>query len=425
MYETIVFDLDGTLLDTLDDLCGAVNYALRTFGYPERSKAQVQSFIGDGIVKLIERAVGKEDNRFDEILSTFKAYYKAHCADKTKPYPQILAMLKALKAQGKKTAVLSNKADFATQALAKQYFGDLLDGALGENEALGIAKKPAPDGLNALLEKLGADKKTCVYVGDSDVDIQTAKNAGVDCISVTWGFRDSAFLKANGATALIDTPLQLLRLCQKPHFENVEKRIGNTPLVRLKNIEKQYGLTAQVYAKIEGQNAGGSIKDRAALAMMDDAEKTGKLQKGGCVIEATSGNTGIALALVAKSREYKAIIVMPDTMSEERREMLKAYGAELVLTDGSKGMQGAVDEAARLARQTPNSVLAGQFDNPANAAAHYQTTGPEIYTQLDGAVDILIAGVGTGGTITGTGKFLPSTVSVLVISPNRSSYSLI
>ena len=423
MYETIVFDLDGTLLDTLDDLCGAVNYALRSFGYQERTKAQVQSFIGNGIVKLMERAVGQKDARFDEILGTFKAYYKEHCADNTKPYPHILTLLKILKAQGKKTAVLSNKADFATQALAKQYFGDLLDVAMGENEPAGIAKKPAPDGLNAVLAKLGADKKTCVYVGDSEVDIQTAKNAGVDCVSVTWGFKDKAFLQANGAQILIDEPFALLQVCQDVCFDNVESKIGNTPLVRLKNIENALGLHARLYAKMENNNVGGSIKDRAALYIINDAEQTGKLQKGGTVIEATSGNTGIALALVAKSRGYKAVIVMPDSMSEERRALLKRYGAELVLTDGKKGMQGAVDEAARLVQQISNSILAGQFDNPANARAHYQTTGPEIDNQLQGAVHMLVAGVGTGGTITGIGKYLkekrPQT-QVIAVEPKKS-----
>ena len=205
--------------------------------------------------------------------------------------------------------------------------------------------------------------------------------------------------------------------------ENIEKTIGNTPLVRLQNIEKKYGLKAKLYAKVEGKNAGGSIKDRVAKYMLDDAEKSGALKKGGTVIEPTSGNTGVGLALVCASRGYQAVIVMPDTMSIERRKLISAYGAKVVLTDGKKGMQGAVDKANELCAKTPNAVIAGQFDNPANPKAHYETTAPEIYDALDGKVDAFLAGVGTGGTITGVGKYLKERIAgvkVYAIEPASS-----
>ena len=213
MYEFIVFDLDGTLLDTLDDLTSAVNAALTAYQLPKRTREEVRGFIGNGIVKLMERAVGEnvlQDTTFNEVLTAFKEYYKAHCADETKPYDGVMELLQELKARGVKTAVLSNKADFAVKLLAKEYFGDLLEEAVGENEAAGIRKKPAPDGLFAVMEKLGAAKNNTVYIGDSEVDIQTAKNAGVDCISVTWGFKDREFLAENGAKILINSPMEIL-----------------------------------------------------------------------------------------------------------------------------------------------------------------------------------------------------------------------
>ncbi len=206
-------------------------------------------------------------------------------------------------------------------------------------------------------------------------------------------------------------------------MNNVEKLIGNTPLVELKKIQEKYALKGKIFAKLEWYNPAGSIKDRVAKAILDDAERSGKLQKGGTVIEATSGNTGIGLALVAAARGYKAVIVMPDSMSVERQKLIKAYGAEVVLTSGALGMQGAVDKAEELQRQTPNSVIAGQFENPANANVHYQTTGREIHAQTVGKTDIFVAGVGTGGTITGVGKYLkeqnPKT-RVVAVEPQSS-----
>lgn len=206
-------------------------------------------------------------------------------------------------------------------------------------------------------------------------------------------------------------------------MNGVEKLIGNTPLVELKKIREKYALCGKIFAKIESYNPAGSIKDRVAKAIVDDAEKTGRLKTGGTVIEATSGNTGIGLALVAASRGYKAVIVMPDSMSVERQKLIKAYGAEVVLTSGEQGMQGAVERAEQLHRETPNSIVAGQFENPVNAAVHYQTTGREIHAQTLGKTDIFVAGVGTGGTITGAGRFLkeqnPST-RVVAVEPQSS-----
>ena len=206
-------------------------------------------------------------------------------------------------------------------------------------------------------------------------------------------------------------------------MNSVEKLIGNTPLVELKKLQEKYALKGKIFAKLEWYNPAGSIKDRVAKAIVDDAEKSGKLQKGGTVIEATSGNTGIGLALVAAARGYKAVIVMPDSMSVERQKLIKAYGAEVVLTDGALGMQGAVDKAEELHKQTPNSIVAGQFENPANAEAHYQTTGREIHAQTVGKTDIFVAGVGTGGTITGVGRYLkeqnPKT-RVVAVEPQSS-----
>ena len=214
MYETIIFDLDGTLLDTLDDLTDATNAALEKFGLKSRTRDEVRAFVGNGIAKLIERAVGPEGrDKHAEVLAEFKRYYAAHCADKTAPYEGILSLLQALQAQGIKTAVVSNKADFAVKSLAKTYFDGLLLAAVGENEEVGIKKKPAPDSLLAVMEQLSANAETTVYVGDSEVDIQTAKNADIPCISVTWGFKDREFLLENGAKILVDTPSEILKYC--------------------------------------------------------------------------------------------------------------------------------------------------------------------------------------------------------------------
>ena len=189
-------------------------------------------------------------------------------------------------------------------------------------------------------------------------------------------------------------------------YDSVEELIGGTPLVRLHRLEQRYHLDCQILAKLERQNPGGSVKDRAAVQMLDDAQERGILPPGSVIIEPTSGNTGIGLAMVCAVRGYRCIIVMPDTMSIERRKLMRGYGAELVLTPGADGMQGAVKRAEELAAQIPNSFLPGQFSNPSNALAHYRTTGPEIWQDTDGRVDLLVAGVGTGGTITGVGRYL-------------------
>lgn len=206
-------------------------------------------------------------------------------------------------------------------------------------------------------------------------------------------------------------------------YTSAEQLIGNTPLVELTHIEKELGLKAKLIAKLELFNPAGSVKDRVALAMINDAEKRGVLTKDSVIIEPTSGNTGIGLASVAAARGYKLIIVMPDSMSVERRQIMKAYGAHLVLSPGAKGMPGAIELANQLAASTPNSFIAGQFVNPANVMAHYTTTGPEIYSATDGKVDIFVAGVGTGGTITGTGKYLKeqnSKIKVVAVEPATS-----
>lgn len=215
MYEVIVFDLDGTLLDTLADLHASVNAALEKFSFPRRTQEEVRAFVGNGISLLMKRAIGKETPVFDEVLAAFKTHYGEHCADKTRPYAGILPLLKELRTRGIKTAVVSNKADFAVKKLAEKYFEGLLFAAVGEDEEHGIRKKPAPDSLFAVLETLGADKSKTAYVGDSEVDIQTAKNAGVDCISVTWGFKDREFLIGHGASVLIDSPDEILKYCKK------------------------------------------------------------------------------------------------------------------------------------------------------------------------------------------------------------------
>ena len=207
-------------------------------------------------------------------------------------------------------------------------------------------------------------------------------------------------------------------------YTSADQLIGRTPLLELTNIEKQFDLKAKVLAKLEYFNPAGSVKDRIAKAMIDDAEHTGKLKPGSVIIEPTSGNTGIGLAAVAAARGYRIIIVMPDTMSVERRQLMKAYGVELVLTEGSRGMKGAITRAGELAAEIPNSFIPGQFVNPANPRAHYETTGPEIYADTDGEVDIFVAGVGSGGTITGVGTYLKerkSAVKVVAVEPASSA----
>lgn len=208
-------------------------------------------------------------------------------------------------------------------------------------------------------------------------------------------------------------------------YTSIEQLIGSTPLLELKNIEKEYNLKAKIFAKLEYFNPGGSAKDRVAAEMICDAEERGALKPGATIIEPTSGNTGIGLCAVAASKGYKTMIVMPDTMSVERRQIMKAYGAQLVLTDGSKGMNGAIAEAERLSKEIPGSFVAGQFVNPANSAAHRKTTGPEIWNDTDGKVDIFIASVGTGGTITGTGEYLKSKnpdIKVIAVEPEGSPF---
>ena len=207
-------------------------------------------------------------------------------------------------------------------------------------------------------------------------------------------------------------------------FTSADQLIGRTPLLELSNIEKEKNLGAKILAKLEYFNPAGSVKDRIAKNMIDEAEKSGKLKPGATIIEPTSGNTGIGLASVAAARGYKIIIVMPETMSVERRQLMKAYGAELVLTEGAKGMKGAIAKAAELAQSIPDSFIPGQFVNPANPQTHFETTGPEIYADTDGKVDIFVAGVGTGGTVTGVGKFLKSknpAVKIVAVEPESSA----
>lgn len=207
-------------------------------------------------------------------------------------------------------------------------------------------------------------------------------------------------------------------------YKSSDELIGHTPLLELSHIEKEFNLEAKVIAKLEYFNPAGSVKDRVAKAMLDDAEAKGILKEGSTIIEPTSGNTGIGLASVAAARGYRVIIVMPDTMSVERRQLMKAYGAELVLSEGAKGMRGAIAKAEEIKATTPNSFIAGQFVNPANPKAHFEGTGPEIWDDTDGKVDVFVAGVGTGGTVTGVGQFLKSKnkdVKIVAVEPKSSA----
>ena len=209
-----------------------------------------------------------------------------------------------------------------------------------------------------------------------------------------------------------------------PLSESFSALVGNTPLLHLARLEKELNLSAEIFGKIEGQNPAGSVKDRAALFMINDAEKEGRLKEGGVLIEPTSGNTGIGICALAASRGYRAVIVMPDHMSPERRKLMQAYGAKVVLTDGKLGMAGAIAKASQLEREIPGSLLLGQFENPANAQAHYQTTGPEIWRDTEGNLDAFVAGIGTGGTFTGVGRYLKeqkSEIRLVAVEPASSA----
>lgn len=206
-------------------------------------------------------------------------------------------------------------------------------------------------------------------------------------------------------------------------YQNLIELVGNTPMLRLNNMEKTNNLTGEIYAKLEKYNPAGSVKDRAALEIIEDAERKGILKPGATIIEPTSGNTGIGLAFIARLKGYKVILTMPSSMSEERIKVLKAYGAEVVLTDAALGMQGSLDKADEILKQTPGAIIAGQFTNPANVNAHYKTTGPEIWEDMDGNIDVFIASVGTGGTLTGTAKYLKEKnkdIKIVAVEPAES-----
>ncbi|MDO5402885.1 MAG: cysteine synthase A [Eubacteriales bacterium] len=206
-------------------------------------------------------------------------------------------------------------------------------------------------------------------------------------------------------------------------YASAAELIGNTPLIEFNNIEKKYGLKARVLAKLEYLNPAGSVKDRVAREMIETAEREGRLKAGATIIEPTSGNTGIGLAAIAAAKGYRTIIVLPETMSVERRNIIKAYGAEIVLTEGSKGMTGAIEKASELQKEIPDSIIAGQFVNPANPAAHLKTTGPEIWNDTDGEIDAFVAGVGTGGTVTGVGQYLKNkkeNIEIIAVEPSES-----
>lgn len=206
-------------------------------------------------------------------------------------------------------------------------------------------------------------------------------------------------------------------------YRTVADLVGGTPLLELVNYEKKHGLNAKIFAKLEYFNPAGSVKDRVAKAMIEDAERTGKLKKDSVIIEPTSGNTGIGLAAIASAKGYRIVLTMPETMSAERRNLLKAYGAELVLTEGAKGMSGAIEKAKELAASTPNAWIAGQFENPVNPDAHYRTTGPEIWKDTEGKADLFVAGVGTGGTVTGAGRYLKEqnpNIRIVAVEPDSS-----
>lgn len=206
-------------------------------------------------------------------------------------------------------------------------------------------------------------------------------------------------------------------------YQNLIELVGNTPILRLNNMEKTNNLTGEIYAKLEKYNPAGSVKDRAALEIIEDAERRGILKPGATIIEPTSGNTGIGLAFIARLKGYKVILTMPSSMSEERIKVLKAYGAEVVLTDAVLGMQGSLDKADEILKQTPGAIIAGQFTNPANVNAHYKTTGPEIWEDMDGNIDVFIASVGTGGTLTGTAKYLKEKnkdIKIVAVEPAES-----
>ncbi len=208
-------------------------------------------------------------------------------------------------------------------------------------------------------------------------------------------------------------------------YNSLSQAVGNTPLLRLENLKTKYGFKADIFAKLEFLNPAGSVKDRVALNMIEAAEQDGTLKKGGTVLEATSGNTGIGLAAICTAKGYNCIIVMPETMSVERRKLIASYGAEVVLTEGSKGMDGAIEKAEQLNRETPNSIIAGQFYNKANPDAHYKTTAPEIWNDLNGKVDVLVCGIGSGGTITGIGRFLKEkneNIKIIGVEPKASPF---